>query len=101
MSIRGSAFAPGDRWLFLALLVLISWLPVPLGSNRPWSWGLMEVAAFGLLATWPPGCSGRDGALRLRAASCGSTVIFFSCWAFGWAISCYRFFPCRRRLSNS
>lgn len=24
------------------------WLPIPLGSNRPWAWGLMEVVIFAL-----------------------------------------------------
>lgn len=24
------------------------WLPIPLGSNRPWAWGLMEVVIFSL-----------------------------------------------------
>ncbi|WP_394174009.1 O-antigen ligase family protein [Thalassotalea litorea] len=34
---------------FYLLLVLIFWLPIPLGSNRPWAWALMEVLSFMLL----------------------------------------------------
>jgi O-antigen ligase len=34
------------------LLVLLAWVPIPLGSNRPWSWALMELGAFGLLGGW-------------------------------------------------
>lgn len=36
-------------WLFVALLL---WMPVPLGSDRPWSWSLLEVSVFALLAAW-------------------------------------------------
>lgn len=38
--------------LFLGLLLLIAWLPVPLGSNRAWSSLLMHAAAMGLLGVW-------------------------------------------------
>jgi O-antigen ligase len=41
-----------DRWLFWSLLVLLVWIPLPLGSNRPWAWHLMELVSFGLVAGW-------------------------------------------------
>jgi O-antigen ligase len=41
-----------ERVLFYAFLVLLVWLPIPLGSNRPWSTALMEIAAFGVLGGW-------------------------------------------------
>lgn len=41
-----------EKALYWALLALIVWLPVPLGSNRAWAWALMEVAAFTMLAVW-------------------------------------------------
>ncbi|MFT5451493.1 MAG: putative inorganic carbon (HCO3(-)) transporter [Enterobacterales bacterium] len=41
-----------DRWLFNALLVLLLWLPIPLGSNRPWAWAIMEIYSFALLLCW-------------------------------------------------
>jgi len=37
---------------FYALLALLVWLPIPLGSNRPWSWGVMEVAVFSIFIVW-------------------------------------------------
>lgn len=37
---------------FMALLLLVAWLPFPLGSNRPWSWSLFEVSTFLLTASW-------------------------------------------------
>jgi O-antigen ligase len=36
-------------WAFLALLV---WVPIPLGSNRPWAWTLLEVAVYLLVGVW-------------------------------------------------
>lgn len=39
-----------EVWIFAGYLSLIVWLPVPLGSNRDWSWSLFELASFLLLA---------------------------------------------------
>ena len=36
-------------WLFAALLI---WAPIPLGSDRPWSWALLESGVFVILALW-------------------------------------------------
>lgn len=38
--------ASKDKWVFALLLFLIFWMPVPLGSNRPWAWGMLEIMAF-------------------------------------------------------
>ena len=35
-------------YAFYVLLGLLVWLPIPLGSNRPWAWGLMEIVIFSL-----------------------------------------------------
>jgi O-antigen ligase len=46
---RGS----GSSTMLRALLVgLLFWAPLPLGSNRPWSWSLLTVAVGGLLLAW-------------------------------------------------
>ncbi|TKB44657.1 O-antigen ligase family protein [Thalassotalea mangrovi] len=37
---------------FFLLLLLIFWLPVPLGSNRPWAWAILEIWSFGLVMLW-------------------------------------------------
>jgi putative inorganic carbon (hco3(-)) transporter len=42
----------GDRWIFAGLLGLLIWAPLPLGSNRAWAWGLLEVWVFALGAWW-------------------------------------------------
>lgn len=40
-----------SRWLFAFYLALLVWVPIPLGSNRPWSWVILELWVF-LLAIW-------------------------------------------------
>lgn len=32
--------------LFYCLLALLAWLPIPLGSNRPWAWNIFELASY-------------------------------------------------------
>ncbi|RKZ98599.1 MAG: O-antigen ligase family protein [Gammaproteobacteria bacterium] len=41
-----------DRFVFYGFLVLFLWLPLPLGSNRSWAIGLMEVWVFLLSISW-------------------------------------------------
>ena len=44
---------PGEnRWLFALYLVLIVWVPIPLGSNRPWAWAILELWVFALAIWW-------------------------------------------------
>jgi O-antigen ligase len=38
--------------LFGAFLLLLLWIPIPLGSNRPWAWAILDVGAFCLTAIW-------------------------------------------------
>lgn len=32
-----------EKATFISLIVLLVWLPIPLGSNRPWAWSIAEV----------------------------------------------------------
>ena len=32
-----------ERIIFYSLLALLIWLPIPLASNRPWAWSIMEI----------------------------------------------------------
>lgn len=41
-----------EKALYWALVAILLWLPIPLGSNRVWAWSLMEVAIFALLGAW-------------------------------------------------
>ena len=48
--IAGSIFDGRENgYLFVLLLGLIIWLPLPLGSNRPWAWAIMETISFAAL----------------------------------------------------
>ena len=37
------------RFLQYYLFSLLVWLPVPLGSNRPWAWLILQISAFSLV----------------------------------------------------
>jgi O-antigen ligase len=41
-----------DAPLFWALVALLVWMPIPLGSNRPWAWTVLEVWTWIVLAAW-------------------------------------------------
>ncbi len=41
-----------DKPLFIAFLVLLLWLPLPVGSNRPWAMVLMLCAVIALALWW-------------------------------------------------
>jgi O-antigen ligase len=44
-----------ERGLLATFVVLLVWLPLPLGSNRPWAWAVMEVATYTLMGLWIAG----------------------------------------------
>lgn len=39
-------FLKTEKFLFGFLLFTLIWLPLPLGSNRPWAWALMQMSVF-------------------------------------------------------
>ena len=41
-----------ERWIIIGVLALLVWLPLPLGSNRPWSAALLVLAVGVLLGLW-------------------------------------------------
>ncbi|EIJ41417.1 lipid A core-O-antigen ligase-like enyme [Beggiatoa alba B18LD] len=41
-----------DRYLFISLLLLIIWLPIPFASNHAWAWAIMEISIFSLWFIW-------------------------------------------------
>ena len=43
---------PANRGLFACYLALVFWVPIPLGSDRPWSWGLLDIWVFALASWW-------------------------------------------------
>lgn len=41
-------FKKAEIFIFGFLLFTLIWLPLPLGSNRPWAWALMQASFFGI-----------------------------------------------------
>ena len=41
-----------NRWLLGFYLALLLWAPIPLGSNRPWGWAILELWVFALAIWW-------------------------------------------------
>jgi len=41
-----------DRTSFWLLCALVVWAPIPLGSNRPWAWSILEVGIFAAGLLW-------------------------------------------------
>lgn len=37
-----------NKFIFYSICCLIVWLPIPLGSNRPWAWAISEIVVFAL-----------------------------------------------------
>ena len=42
------------------LAALVVWAPVPLGSNRPWAWSILEIGIFGAGLLWLAGWARRE-----------------------------------------
>ena len=45
----------GTRWIYAFYLALLVWIPIPLGSNRAWSWALAEIWILVLSMAWLAG----------------------------------------------
>ncbi len=69
----------GD-YLFRSFLAYIVWIPLPMGSNRPWAWALLEMGAYALAMAWLWGFY--KGKLDLSPAfRNGRTVLaLLGCW---------------------
>lgn len=48
----GKSVSGRTQGLFIAFLVLLAWLPIPLGSARPLYWTAMEIWVYLLAAAW-------------------------------------------------
>lgn len=42
----------GSRWIYFSYLILLVWVPIPLGSNRAWSWAVLELWIFLISLAW-------------------------------------------------
>lgn len=74
-----------SRLLYLGILAFIIWVPLPLGSNRPWALAIIELSVAALCITWLLGyLSGRLLAPRLDRGH----YIILSVWLLwlGWLL---------------
>ena len=75
-----------DRTIFVLFLLLLVWAPIPLGSNRPWAWAILE-AGIGSLAiawAWLYGLGRIHLHAPLRRA--WPAMLLFACWLAWLAI---------------
>ena len=79
--------------LFAGLLILVAWLPVPLGSNRLWSWELMHAAAMVGVGLWCVGCLWRPRTLPPAIRQQPAVLVLLGCWM--------TYLDARRRCRNA
>ncbi|ANK82832.1 MAG: hypothetical protein TEF_20030 [Rhizobiales bacterium NRL2] len=58
-----------ERFLVLALIVVLAAAPLPLGSNRPVSWSLLSFASGGLVCLWGLAATFRPTLFRLSGTA--------------------------------
>jgi putative inorganic carbon (HCO3(-)) transporter len=73
-----------SRALFSVLVALVFWLPWPMGSNRPWSWGLMEFFIFVLFGCICVLLASRSNRVLLPLGS--RTALLCGLGACGWLL---------------
>jgi len=85
---HSSSSHSSDQGIFIGFLILMFWLPLPLGSNRPWAWAIMEVAIFSLFLVWLWGFL--HGRFRLTEAfqKAKQVLILFVLWLVYVAFQC-------------
>ena len=69
---------PALRALFICYLLLLFWVPIPLGSNRPWGWAILQIWVY-VLATWWVLAAAFGKAPRLSTAFKGAWPALLCC----------------------
>jgi len=73
-------FEPRDKIIYVGFLILIVWLPLPFGSNRPWAWSIMEVWVFLLTALWLLAFMFNKVKLTVSFTKARPVVLLFCLW---------------------
>jgi len=71
---------PVDRAAFGLLLFLIVWAPIPLGSNRPWAWALLEIGIFATGLLWLAAHLRREAPITPVARAAWPALLLFGAW---------------------
>jgi len=88
MSKHHSSKSNADRSIFIGFLILMLWLPLPLGSNRPWAWAIMEIWIFSLALAWLWGFLRGYLSLTPVFSKAKPILILFLLWLFYIAFQC-------------
>ncbi|MBF0193029.1 MAG: O-antigen ligase family protein [Magnetococcales bacterium] len=78
------------KYLFLMFLALLLWLPLPLGSNRPWAWAIMEIWIFIIAITWLTGFCLAKFQINQAVKNSLPAII---CWFLWLLIATIQFLP--------
>ena len=71
-----------DRIAFWLLLALIVWAPIPLGSNRPWAWALLEAWLFGIGLLWVVAFARREIVAPPMLRVTAPVLVLLALWLF-------------------
>ncbi len=69
-----------DRAAFGFFLLLIVWAPIPLGSNRPWAWALLEIGIFATGLLWLAAHLRREVGITPAARAAWPALALFGIW---------------------
>src|SRR5690242_2044909 len=77
--------AAGTGWMFALYLLLLVWAPIPLASNRPWGWAILEIWVFALALWWLTGYFSGARSLNTVVAGAKPVLLCASAWAiYAW-----------------
>ena len=71
---------PVGRAAFALFLCLIVWAPIPLGSNRPWAWALLEIGIFASGLLWLAAHLRREAGITSAARAAWPALLLFAAW---------------------
>jgi O-antigen ligase len=67
--------------LFVALLLLLAWAPIPIGSNREWSMALLVAGALGVSGGWLLSYAWRPFVIPGAVRSARASLLLLAAWA--------------------
>ncbi len=81
-----------EQHTFKLLIFIVFWAPIPLASNRPWAWGLLEILSYSLfvISFW---CNKYYWRVKLRAH-----LIPIACFSFFVIWNCIQLLPLSHNL---
>ncbi|HSC00883.1 MAG TPA: O-antigen ligase family protein, partial [Burkholderiaceae bacterium] len=69
-----------DRAAFWSLAALIVLAPMPLGSNRPWAWALLEIGIFAVGLLWLAGYVRHEARLPPALRAARPALVLLALW---------------------